>query len=263
MEKNVFKIINRVFFILLIFLLVWSYFARNNYRSVDIIHSDVVKEPVQLRALEKTPIKISNNDYEYTLTPLFEYEINGLIVHKMDYRWFSIYKMDSVFPMDLCLLWGDNVASKVYQSKKLSFSQDARFAYWKWYGNINFNHDEAANIHLIMKNEELERKLKTLSCGDQVKIKGQLVDVIAENKGKPGRFDPEEFRLKSSTKRTDTGAGACEIIYVDSFEILEKANILPNTTYKFSLFLLIISIFGKILWYILRTKREVDKLKEI
>ena len=72
--------------------------------------------------------------------------------------------------------------------------------------------------------------------GDQVKIKGKLVDIFAKNIGEPGKFDPESFEWKSSVTREDTGGGACETIYVEDIEILKKANTTPDVLFKFSLY---------------------------
>lgn len=245
------KILNRIILLVLLLLSIWMYFSRNNYKSVDNIHLEVIKEPIQTEAKSKEPIRFIKDEYQYELKPLFDYEVSAMIVHKMDYRWFSIYKMDSVFPVDLILLWGDNVKNRVYQDKSVKFSQDGRFGYWRWGNGIKFNNDEVANTHLIVKDSELERKVKTLINGDQLRIKGQLVEVNAKNSGKPGKYDPASFSLKSSIVRNDTGAGACEIINVDSLEILEKANIMPDSIFKISFTLLIIMVFLNILFFFL------------
>ncbi len=245
-------------------MLIWAYYARNDYRSVDVIHPDVIREPIQTKTENQNIIQFSKNDYRYDLTPLYEYELNGLIVHKMDYRLFSIYKIDSVFPMDLCIMWGNNVKNKVYKSKSLKFSQDQRFAFWRWSGDINFNNHEVANVHLIIKDQDLESKIKNLNVGDQVKIKGQLVEVNAENIGKPGKYDPPKYKMKSSTVRTDSGAGACEILNVENLDILEKANVLPVTIFKMSYIFLLLLVLGNVIWFIfsLMTSSNTKILKK-
>lgn len=38
-----------------------------------------------------------------------------------------VFTRGTVFPMDLCLIWGDNAATKVYRNKELKFFKDFRF----------------------------------------------------------------------------------------------------------------------------------------
>jgi len=145
-------------------------------------------------------------------------------VHRYDYTKFTFYKMDSVFPVDLCVLWGNNIESKVYQENSLKFDQDSRFCRMSMDRKLDFNFDEVSNNHLIIKSDELEKQALNISQGDQIRIKGKLAWVHAKNVGKPGTFDPLEFEWGTSTTREDGGAGACETIYVESIEILKKAN---------------------------------------
>ena len=220
--------INKILFWLFLLIIIITFFTRNNYRNVDIVSPEVIGEPKQSEVFDNSIIKFTKDDYEYELTPLYDYEINGMIVHKMDYTWFSIYKRDSVFPIDLCLIWGDNVANKVYKHKNLKFSQDFRFCLYHWRGKIDFNHNQLSNNHLVIDNKELEKKLNKLSTGDQIKITGKLVNIKAENIGEPGKYDPEYFNWKSSINRKDSGGGACETIYIEDIEIIEKSNIISH-----------------------------------
>ncbi|MBA7490362.1 hypothetical protein ES702_00900 [subsurface metagenome] len=228
-------------FLYLIFFLILAitFFTRNNFRSPDMINPDVLNEPVQTETENQDIIQFTKDDYEYKLTPLYDYEINGLVVHKMDYTWFSIYKTDSVFPLDLCMIWGENVENKIYKNKSLKFSQDMRFCFAKWQGQIDFNNNQISNNHLVIQDEKIEKELKKISTGDQVKIKGQLVDIEAKNLGKPGKYDPEYIEWKSSTTREDVGSGACEVIYLSDIEILQKGNSLPHYLFKISFYVLI------------------------
>jgi hypothetical protein len=107
-------------------ILIITSFSRNDFRSVDDIAPEVLKEPLQVEIDFRQNIRFTKDGYEYNLTPLYEYEISGLVVGKWDYRWFSTYNYDSVFPVDLCLIWGSNMASKVYKNNAVKFSQDCR-----------------------------------------------------------------------------------------------------------------------------------------
>jgi hypothetical protein len=236
-------------FLFFVFLLVFgiTFFSKDDYRKIDWIHPDVLEGPIQTDIQDKETFSFVRNDYEYELTPLYDYELNGLIVHKMDYTWFSIYKRDSVFPMDLCVIWGDNTANKYYQSEDIEFSQDMRFCYYRWHGDVQFNTDEVANNHLVVKSDIVIEKLKELNAGDQVKIKGKLVNVKAENVGEPGKYDPEKFEWDSSTTRADSGGGACETIFLEDIEVLEKGNPVANDLYKYSSYGLVVLVG---LWFL-------------
>lgn len=227
--------LNRATFIILIAVYAVTFFTQNNFRGASNVAPEVLREPLQMELTDKNSITFSKDDYDYDLKPLYNYELNGIIVHRMDYTWFSLYKKDSVFPLDLCMVWGKNVESGVYKNENVSYSQDARFCWWSWSGgNIQFNNNEISNNHLLISSDELRAKLDDLYEGDQIKIKGKLVDVSAKNTGDVGEFDPGHFSLKTSTVRDDTGAGACEIIFVEGIEIIKKGNPASIFFHKFS-----------------------------
>lgn len=229
-----------------------TFLIQKQYRSVNKIQPAVLEMPLQVEMQDQTEIKFIRDEYEYVLTPLFNYQISGFVVHKMDYRWFSIHKSDSVFPLDLCLIWGDNVQKRVYKSKQLRFSQDMRFCFWQYYGdNIYLNAAGISNNHLLVRNDTLFHEINSVRAGDQVEIRGKLVNVQARNMGKPGEYDPSYFEMHSSTVREDTSAGACEIIYVEDFKILQRGHPRAWYTYRASFYALIGLVILNILLFIL------------
>jgi hypothetical protein len=236
-------------FLLLVFLiiLVISYFLKNNYRTVDNIRPEVLQAPSQNITDNNEPIKFSKDGFAYSLTPIAEYQIQALVVHRMDYRLFSIYNSDSVFPVDLCLIWGDNLENKSYQNKYLSFSQDSRFCFYKWRGETSINPDLISNNHLIANDSKILSVVNKIKAGDQVSISGYLVNVEANKVGKVSDYDPNSFSLKSSLTRTDSGAGACEIIYINNIEIIQVGNPLWSFLFNFSFWALAGLIFLNII----------------
>jgi len=58
---------------------------------------------------------------------------------------------------------------------------------------------------MIPSNSAIARKLKSLRPGDVVRLEGFLVDVD----------HPSGWRWRTSMSRVDSGAGACEIVYVE------------------------------------------------
>jgi hypothetical protein len=83
-----------------------------------------------------------------------------------------------------------------------------------------------SNNHLLVERRDLLRTIRSMCAGDQVKISGKLVNVKARLVGKRGAYDSSECSWNTSACRTDSGAGACEVIYVEDVVILRRANAL-------------------------------------
>lgn len=227
------KATNRFAFWALIISLVVSFFSRGSYRQVSDIYPSVLEQPVQTEVSDKEIISFERDDYVYELTPLFDYEINGLVVHRFDYSWLGIYETGSLFPVDLCMIWGSNVESGVYKDKSLKFGQDYRWCWFRWQGKLDFDSNEASNSHLLIVDEELQGVAKSVTYGDQVRILGKLVNVSGKYIG--DEKNPRQTVWKSSTTRTDSGAGGCEVIYVEGIEIIKSAHPIANFMFKASL----------------------------
>lgn len=249
------SLIRRICFLALILTLIITYFTRKNYRKVDEIDSEVLEEPIQteLREEEKEKIEFVKNDVQYQLEPLYHYEINALIVHEMTYdNWYSLSKHDSISPKDLCMIWGSNAENKAYQNKDLKFSQDMRFCFWNYYGDIKFNNNEISNSHLLTNDKELNQKAKSLLTGDQVKIKGKLVNVTETDSEDP----LYSSKIQSSTDREDSGAGACEVILTEDIEIIQKGNPISSALYVLSLYGLVGFIIFNIIYFFISINRK-------
>ncbi len=247
--------INKLAFVVLMALLVYGFFAKDNYRQVEDIHPDLYQQPVQTEITNQITRRFEKDGYAYQLTPIYDYELNAFIISTRDYRRFSLKRTDNLYPLDLCVLWGDNVKAKVYQSKALTFAQDRRQSSWRWSKDLDFNNNEVANVHLVVENDALQNQLDMLQVGDQIKLKGQLVNVKAKSIGKTGSYEPSDVQLNSSTTREDSGPGACEIISVKSIEVLRKAHFSANSLFTFSYFSLVLLSLGNIAMFFLTTFR--------
>ncbi|OGB65633.1 hypothetical protein A2296_02650 [candidate division CPR3 bacterium RIFOXYB2_FULL_35_8] len=235
-----FKKLNLIVFLILIATLVTTYFTRNNYRNIDNIHPAILTIPKQESLKDNKQFTFDREGYRYEVTPLFDYEINGFIVSSYNYAFIRFYKRDNVFPVDLCMLWGKNMETKIYQSKDVNFSQDTRFCYFSYTGEVSFNHDEISNNHIVVDNDMLEKQFTSLNSGDQVRIKGKLVNIKATSISKLNEYDPPYFEWNTSTTREDSGAGACETIYVEELEILQKGNHISALLFTVSIYALIV-----------------------
>jgi hypothetical protein len=67
----------------------------------------------------------------------------------------------------------------------------------------------SANTHLIPANQNVRRQLAALRVGQVVHLRGELVDA---------RRDDGAW-LQTSMTRADSGAGACEVMLVESAEV--------------------------------------------
>lgn len=209
-------------FLLFLIMYVSSYalgFLRLHY--VDTIAPEVLTEPVQKELRQSDPILFTREGYHFELTPRYSYELSGLLVHTFSYdTWYSIDKKDKVIPIDLCIIWGDNVRSGVFKDWNSRFSQDQRFCWW--HGSQPIKNDQISNNHLVVKSDEFEKKLNNLQVGDQIRLVGKLVDIKATPLKSGEGYANGVTTFTTSTIRQDTGAGACEVIYLEDIQVLHK-----------------------------------------
>ncbi|MGZ8227947.1 MAG: hypothetical protein ACXWT3_15130, partial [Methylococcaceae bacterium] len=137
---------------------------------------------------------------------------------------------------DLCVIWGENVATGVYQN--MQFSNDS-WTCWasrpdRETGEL-FNMTALSNNHLLTDDEAVKTALMAAEPGDHIRLRG----VLAEYSNTAANF-----QRGTSTVRTDTGNGACETIYLDEFEIISKANPKPRRLFELAKWLTIISAIG-------------------
>jgi hypothetical protein len=149
--------------------------------------------------------------------PQFEkngYAVKALASFSMTARTLGVehYSFDresNLAPVDIAFGWGPMSDSNVLA--KIRISQGGRF--YNWHvdefpvsrRDIEVN---SANMHLIPANADVERNLERVRVGAIVNLSGYLVEARA----------PDGWHWRSSLTREDTGAGACELIWVERFE---------------------------------------------
>jgi hypothetical protein len=113
-------------------------------------------------------------------------------------------------PFDLALGWGRMSDEDVLASIKIK--QSGRFYYWS-VKKFPIPRKEiergSANTHIIPADDDIEKQLRKVRKGHIVDIKGYLVKVTAK----------DGWRWKSSLTRKDTGAGACEVLFAEEFNL--------------------------------------------
>lgn len=93
----------------------------------------------------------------------------------------------------------------------------------------------------MTNNNDLKKQLLSVETGDVVRFKGWLADYKNIHSG---------LQRKTSTVRTDTGNGACEVVFINDFEILKKANPFWRTLYQISKASLFLSAIGFLIFFI-------------
>jgi len=219
-------------------LLFLSWLLRDRYRAVDEIVPAVHNPPVQTPVADGHGIDLTRYGYDFHMTPTFDYEITGFIVSKREYGTFGLSRSDRVIPYDICMIWGWNAFSLVYQAEDLKFSQRGRFCFIQ-YQKTHIKDDELSNNHLIPASDDVSDVLDGLMAGDQIRMRGKLVNVHAKlSEDSFTLLDAEEFSMKSSTNREDTGGGACEVIYLEEVEVLREGNSAYRWIYRITSWLL-------------------------
>ncbi len=144
----------------------------------------------------------------YNFTPLANFAIEARVLSRKKY---SLGREADLSPLDLALGWGPMSSNQVLD--KIDISQGNRFYYWR-YKELPISQKDiirhSSNMHMIPANEQVAKQLADVREGNVVSLVGQLVKIKAD----------DGWRWKSSLSRTDTGSGACELVWVKEVLIL-------------------------------------------
>jgi hypothetical protein len=184
------------------------------------IYEQLYRDPLQTQENIPPPFKVIKNKLTYTVTPLFHYELYGLVVsqHRSDSlldlshrRW-----QDYLNIKDLCVVWGKNISSGVYRKMKFwnrDFTCLCSFPDQETASLFSGSH--LSNNHILCADQKISRRILAARPGDQIYFKGYLVSYSQS---------VNQFSRGTSTVRDDTGNGACETVFVTDFSILQSAN---------------------------------------
>lgn len=195
--------------------LVVSFWKRNDVpRNVTVLPA-VEREPRQSPTARRA-FPASWNGVEYRVEPEFEYDLYGLVVSYREHDESSRMHRranDHLNMADLCVVWGDNAVSEYLPELEfwngvftcnVKTSDSAAWA--------AFDMAQLSNNHLISDNPRIREWVSDVDVGDQVRIRGLLAS-----------YGSGGSKRGTSTTRDDTGDGACETIYVETFEIVAEA----------------------------------------
>lgn len=215
-----------------------SFFMRNRFPEKGLILEPLLQAPIQTNEGVTEPFEVTRKNVTYTVTPLFSYELWGMVVSYHDASSFVdiSHKLwnDYVNTKDVCVIWGKNVETGVY--KRMTFRNRDFTCFYRYpdreTGEL-FTENCLSNNHLLPGDTLVADAVLKARKGDQVHFKGWLVSY--GQKGAP-------YSRGSSTVRNDRGNGACEVVYVTDFEILREANPAWRTLHKLSLVLAALSL---------------------
>ena len=141
-----------------------------------------------------------------TLTTRAHFDITARVLSRRDYSFGADARL---IPEDLALGWGRMSDSAVLA--QIEISQSDRYYNWR-VKQFPIPRREietsSANMHMIPADAGVLRQLRAVHPGEVVHIEGFLVDA-SRAKG---------WHWNTSMTRDDTGAGACELVYVESID---------------------------------------------
>jgi len=175
---------------------------------------DTSRDPIQSSYKSDEPNIREIKNGLFTITPVAEYKISGVVVSKETY---SSGWDGEISPVDLTIVWG-KLAEPEYD-RYVTYSQENRWYFYQYQPGSPFDNSfvisHSANNHIIPANENIHEAIKTIGKKDKVVLEGVLVNIKGTYKGQPVTWN-------SSLSRTDTGNGSCELFYVSKVRIDTK-----------------------------------------
>jgi len=171
-------------------------------RSIERLPGVLAPEAPRQELLDGTAPAFRKDRYE--IKALAAFVVEARVLGRENYRFDAGAELA---PMDLALGWGPMSDSRVLAA--IEISQSNRFYYWHAdelplpRGEIE---SHSANWHIVPASAAVNRVLRGVRVGEVVRIEGELVDVAG----------PDGGAARTSLRRDDTGAGACEIVLAQS-----------------------------------------------
>jgi len=209
-------IIKRLLFCISLLLLLLSFWHRNDFQPDVQLEAELANPPLQT-AINLASFPVEVNQVSYQIQPLYDYALYGLVVsyahHDGDSMLHKLWN-DHLNTSDVCVVWSNT-----------AFDLDLNdYSFWNGQFTCNiktsdsaawarFDMKQLSNNHLLSDDRVIRKKIKGISIGDQIYIKGWLSEYTGEDGGKRG----------TSITRDDSGNGACETIFVAEFDILRTS----------------------------------------
>ncbi len=223
--------------IMSVLVLMISWWAKNQLPDAQEITTELLNEPVQTNSRAQ-PFDFDYRDKTYLVEPVADYELWGLVVTHNDIMGMTdiMHDDDSVDIKDICVVWGENVQNNDYRD--VSYSSGDFVCYYQYDRPLDFQHEQLSNNHLLSDNWQVRELIRNVKIGDQVHLKGMLVNYAAAA--------TPDWKRNSSITRKDKGNGACEVIFVDEFTVLKSPNSTWYTWFDLSFWLILFFVAFKL-----------------
>lgn len=161
--------------------------------------------------VDKEPLQTSSDAAMFTIgefevTPRAHFDIAARVLSVEHYKLGTDAKLS---PIDFAVGWGAMSDSAVLDHFRVT--QGARFfTIYPDAQAIDLREalHGATNMHLIPANGRIRDQLEAVRPGHVVRLQGMLVNISG----------PGGYTWNTSLTRNDTGAGACELFYVEDVE---------------------------------------------
>jgi hypothetical protein len=167
----------------------------------------VPEDPHQAEPASREPWTFRN----HRITPLAAFDLRARVLSTERYRF---DRASQLSPVDLALGWGPMSDTRILEA--FSIRQRDRWYFWR---SARMPIPEAeviahsANMHLIPATPAVAKRILAIRPGQVVELHGQLI-----------RADgPDGWHWVSSLSRTDTGEGSCEVVWVESARLADRA----------------------------------------
>lgn len=174
----------------------WKYRAQHQPPGI------LVAEEPQQRGIAAPLPSIARGDFQ--LLRRAHYALTARLLARETYR---LGQGADLAPLDFALGWGPMSDSGVLDA--LEVHQSGRFFHVRWSEPPIAASEimaHAANVHLIAADGGVARALDRMRPGQVVQLQGYLVDALRS----------DGWNWTTSLTRRDTGAGACELMLVES-----------------------------------------------
>ncbi|OGX07217.1 MAG: hypothetical protein A2Y03_08580 [Omnitrophica WOR_2 bacterium GWF2_38_59] len=145
---------------------------------------------------------------DVSISLLAEFSLDAMVLSKQRYY----FGRDAeLAPYDLALGWGPMSNPEVI--KDIRISQGNRWYTYRYKIPPPIPHREisyhSSNMHLVAATKEVAEEIKNVRWGDIIHMEGYLINITGD----------DGWYWNSSLSRSDTGDGACELIWVEKFSI--------------------------------------------
>ena len=186
-----------------IFILLWRLFGDNDA----VVLGPGIKAPESpVQQGLKQPDNFQFKGYQ--ITPLAEFKIRAKVLSREAY---SLGRESELSPVDFALGWGEMSDEAVLE--KIDISQSGRWYRWRVQEfpiPRKTIETHSANMHLIPANDLVEDTIDLVKQGQVIELDGYLIRAEAD----------DGWHWQSSLTRNDTGAHACELVYVESAQLI-------------------------------------------